>query len=139
MKKKLNERAGFTLIEILIALTLLAIAGTFVGLKTMEALHEGKVNSAKIQISNFEAALDDFARDNGRYPKTAEGLDALISNPGSLKNYREGGYLKKDALPVDPWQNEYVYVSADGNKYQIISYGSDGEEGGEGKQADITN
>jgi len=137
--RKLIPVSGFTLIEILIALALLAFAGTFVGMKALEALHEGRVNAAKIQISNFEASLDDFARDNGQYPTTTEGLEALISNPGDYKNYRDGGYIKKDEIPLDPWGSEYTYVCSDGMKYKITSLGADREEGGEGKGADISN
>jgi general secretion pathway protein G len=132
----LAGNAGMTLIEILIALAIMITVGTFVGLNVMDKFHEGRVSSSKIQISNFGNVLDDFARDIGRYPTTAEGLEALVENPG-LKNWRDGGYTKKGKIPLDPWGNEFVYTAEEGGRYKIISYGADGEEGGEGKAADI--
>ena len=135
----LGDQKGFSLLEILIAITLLAIVSTLVGTSVMKSFHEGRVKSARIQSSNFESGLDDFARDNGRYPTTAEGLESLIENPGSLKNYREGGYMKRKRLPLDPWGHEYIYTNEGGDNYTIASYGAAGEEGGEKNNKDIIN
>lgn len=137
--KILKSQKGLSLIEILIALTLLALAGTFVATKVFDQLAEGKIESAKIQIKNFGEALNDFRRHCNRYPTEEQGLQALLEKPTGgrdCKNYRPGGYI--DKLPEDPWGYDYVYLSPDeGRSYVIVSYGRDGEEGGEGEDADI--
>ncbi|AUN97965.1 type II secretion system protein GspG [Bacteriovorax stolpii] len=133
-----NQR-GFSLIEILIALTLLAIAGTFVVGRFNDTLIEGKIKSAKIQMSNLDARLKEFRRKCSFYPSTEQGLEALISKPTGgreCKDYPPNGFIDGDGIPKDPWDNDYVYES-DGKTYNIYSYGDDGEAGGEGNEADI--
>lgn len=130
---------GFSLIEILIALTLLALAGTFVGGKIFNSYQEGQVNSTKIQMSNLEGRLKEFRRKCGFYPTTEQGLEALVTKPSGgreCKDYPQNGFIDGDQVPKDPWDHDFVYDS-DGKNYNISSLGGDGEPGGEGTDADI--
>jgi general secretion pathway protein G len=141
IQKILKSEAGMSLIEILIALTLLALAGTFVGGRVFEQLQEGKVSSAKIQIKSLADRLKEFRRDCNYLPDTNMGLDALINKPEGgreCKRYAPGGYIEGGRVPLDPWDNEFVYES-DGKTFEIKSLGADGAEGGEDSDADISS
>ncbi|MBP9680487.1 MAG: type II secretion system major pseudopilin GspG [Bacteriovorax sp.] len=134
-----QNQKGFSLIEILIALTLLALAGTFVVGKFLDNLHEGQVNSTKIQMSNLEGRLKEFKRKCGFYPTTEQGLEALVTKPSGgreCKDYPQSGFIEGDAVPKDPWDRDFVYES-DGKTFNIYSYGQDGEAGGEATDGDI--
>ncbi len=139
IQKILKSQAGMSLIEILIALTLLALAGTFVGGKVFEQLQEGKVQSAKIQIKSLAERLKEFRRDCNFLPTTTMGLDALVEKPTEreCKRYAPGGYIE-GKVPQDPWDNEFIYES-DGKTFTIISLGADNAEEGEGPDADINS
>lgn len=140
-QKIMKSQAGMSLIEILIALTLLALAGTFVGGRVFEQLQEGKVSSAKIQIKSLSDRLKEFRRDCNFLPTTDMGLDALIDKPQGgreCKRYAPGGYIEGGKIPLDPWDNEFIYES-DGKTFTIISLGADNAEGGEGVDADINS
>lgn len=129
------KNSGFSLLEILVALTLLGIIGAFVGGKVLDQLHEGRVKAARIQMGNFATVLKDFRRKCHSYPTTSQGLEALASNPGGgCKNYPPDGFL--ESIPLDPWDEEYNYES-DGKTFEIWSFGPDGLEGGEGNDEDI--
>ena len=135
-----KSQRGFSLIEILVALTLLGLAGTFVAGKIFDQLHEGRVKSAKIQMNSFKARLQEFRRKCGTYPTTDQGLEALISKPSTgreCKNYPPNGFIEGDSIPLDPWDNDYDYKS-DGKTFDIISFGNDGLEGGEDQDTDIS-
>jgi len=141
IKLILKSQQGLSLIEILIALTLLALAGTFVGGRVFENLQEGKVNTAKIQIKSISERLKEFRRDCNYLPTSDQGLDALIDKPTGgreCKRYAPGGYIEGGKIPLDPWDQEYVYES-DGKTFTIISLGADNAEGGEGSDADINS
>lgn len=134
-----SAAAGFSLIEILVALTLLGIAGAFVAGRIFDQLHEGQVRSAKIQMNNLQARLQDFRRRCGYYPTTDQGLEALVSQPTSgreCRNYPPNGFIEGGQIPLDPWDYPYVYES-DGRDFNIISYGADNAPGGEGQDQDI--
>lgn len=135
---KLNNQNGFSLIEILVALTLLAMAGTFVAGKIFQSLHEGKVSAAKIQMQGLSERLKEFRRHCSFYPTSEQGLESLVQKPSGreCRRYAPGGYIEGDIVPMDPWENDFIYQS-DGKKFNIISYGNDLVEGGEGEDADI--
>lgn len=133
----ISSKSGFSLLEILIALTLMGIAATFVAGKVFQNLHEGKVQAAKIQMQGLSQRLQEFRRHCGFYPTTDQGLEALVTKPGGreCKRYQPGGYIDGD-VPLDPWDTPYSYTS-DGTTFNIISFGGDMAEGGDGDGADI--
>jgi general secretion pathway protein G len=145
LKSILRSQAGLSLIEILIALTLIALAGTFVGGKVFDNFQRGKVTSAQIQIKSLSERLKEFRRDCNYYPTTDQGLDALINKPAGAgptgrecKRYAPGGYIDGGKVPLDPWDNEFLYES-DGRTFEIKSLGADNSEGGEDFDADISS
>jgi general secretion pathway protein G len=128
---------GFTLIEILVVITIIGLIMSLVGPRVLTYLSESKVKAATIQIQSFASSLDLFYLDLGRYPTSSEGLAALVQRPGGSTGWN-GPYLKNNSVPNDPWGNPYKYRSpGDHNPYEIISLGSDGREGGTGTAADI--
>lgn len=137
-KKRIKREQGFSLIELIVVLVILGLLATIVGPRVMDRLSEGKSEIAKLQIDQLEGALGLFRFDVGRYPTTAEGLRALIENPG-VENW-SGPYLDKQTLPKDPWGREYQYrYPGQNGEYDLYSYGADGNEGGDDANADITN
>src|ERR1700677_176114 len=135
--RRLND-SGFTLIELLIVLVILSLLAALVGPALVERLKPAKRTVAQSQIEEFIAALDNFYIDVGRYPTTEEGLQALWEKPAGIKKWN-GPYCKKE-LPDDPWGNPYVYRAPGKNGgFDIVSYGADGKEGGEGENADINS
>jgi general secretion pathway protein G len=130
---------GFTLIEILVVLTLLAIVMGIVGGNYLGQGEKAKQKAAKIEIEQIGQTLDLFKLEVGRYPTTQEGLQALITAPNGVPNWN-GPYWKKNTLPKDPWTNDYKYASpGQHGVYDLWSYGADGKEGGEGTDKDITS
>jgi len=130
---------GFTLVEILVVITIIGMIVALVGPRVLNYLGESKVKTAKIQIQSFASALDLFYLDAGRYPSSAEGLAALVQPSGGIAAWN-GPYLKGGAVPTDPWGKPYVYKSpGEHGAYDVISYGADGREGGTGTAADITS
>jgi general secretion pathway protein G len=140
---RLRNRSGFTLIEIMVVIVILAMLAALVGPKLMGRTDDAKIQTTRTQISNMETALKLYKLDNGTYPSTEQGLNALVSKPtvGVIpKNYKEGGYLEKKQVPKDGWGNDYLYISpGEHGDYDLFSYGADGAKGGEGKNTDITN
>ncbi len=138
----MKNQSGMSLIEILIALTLLGFAGTFVAGKVLDSLDEGSAKSARIQIKSLGDRLKEFRRDCGFYPTTEQGLDALLTKPEGggreCKKYAPNGYIDGTTIPKDPWDNDYVYES-DGKTFTIISLGKDGAPEGEDYDADISS
>ena len=138
-----NSDRGFTLLEIIIVVFILSLLVAIVAPRIIGRTDEARVTAAKIQIRNFETALKLFKLDNGFYPDTQQGLDALIEKPATGRipqKYKEGGYLEQKKISPDPWGNPYIYVSPGlQGDFDILSYGADGKEGGEGKDADIKN
>lgn len=136
---------GFTFIEIMVVVAILAILAALVVPRIMGRTDDAKRTAAKVQIRNIEGALQLYKLDNGVYPSTEQGLKALVEKPtvGVIpKKWKIGGYLPK--LPEDPWANPYKYLSPVQRgeykvEYEITSLGTDGEVGGEGVNADITN
>src|SRR5215468_820793 len=136
-RKSWRGEDGFTLVEILVVITIIGMIVALVGPRVLNYLGESKVKTAKIQIQSFASALDLFYLDAGRYPTSSEGLEALV-RPVSGASAWNGPYLKGGAVPNDPWGNRYVYRQpGERSAYEIRSYGSDGQEGGTGAAADI--
>lgn len=129
---------GFTLLELLVVIVIIGLLAAYVGPKYFSQLGKSEVTVAKAQIEAFEKALDTFRLDVGRYPTTEEGLAALLTKPAAATKWN-GPYLKKD-IPQDPWGHTYLYRSP-GSKgeFEILSYGKDGQPGGTGENADISN
>lgn len=138
-KKRRGSQGGFTLIEIMVVVTILAILIALVAPKMVGRTDQARRVSTKAQIKNIEGALQLYKLDNGVYPSTEQGLDALVDLPtiGVIpKNWKEEGYLAK--IPDDAWGNPYAYVSPGSHgEYDLVSYGTDNEPGGEGDDADI--
>jgi len=131
--------AGFTLVEILVVITIIGLIMAIVGPRVLTYLGESKVKAAKIQIQSFGSALDLYYLDMGRYPASNDGLAALVRRPGNAVEWN-GPYLKGGVVPSDPWGHAYVYRSpVERAPYEILSYGSDGQEGGTGTAADISS
>lgn len=130
--------AGFTLVEMLVVITIIGMIMALVGPRVLNYLSESKAKAAKIQIESFSSALDLYYLDLGRYPTSNEGLIGLTrSNNQAGWN---GPYLRGGVVPNDPWGHVYVYRSPGASApYEIISLGSDGQEGGSGTAADIVS
>ncbi len=135
--KRYDER-GFTLIEIMIVVIIIGLLAGLVGPRLFGKLTQAKQKSAKAQIELFGTALDAFRLDVGRYPTTEEGLKALREKPSGLDAWK-GPYLPKE-IPLDPWGRPYLYKSpGEHGEYDLISYGLDGVEGGEGENGDVVS
>ncbi|MDD5711405.1 MAG: type II secretion system major pseudopilin GspG [Smithellaceae bacterium] len=142
MRKKPDER-GFTLIELMVVIVILGILAGLIIPRIMGRPDEARQAKARMQIEGMETALKLYKLDNGSYPTTEQGLQALVEPPsvGQLaKNWRQGGYLEKSKVPKDPWDNDFVYISPGAHgEFDLSSLGADGEQGGEGKDKDINS
>ena len=137
MRIRPGER-GFTLIEIMIVVIIIGLLAALVAPKLFGKLTMAKQKSAKAQIELFGTALDAFRLDTGRYLTTEEGLKALREKPSGAENW-DGPYLPKE-IPLDPWGKPYIYKSpGEHGEYDLISFGLDGVEGGEGENQDIVS
>ena len=131
--------AGFTLVEILVVITIIGLIMALVGPRVLNYLAESKVKAARIQVESFASSLDLFYLDAGRYPSTSEGLAALAQRPGGIDTWN-GPYLRTGLVPNDPWGHPYLYRSpGEHGAYDIVSYGSDGQQGGTGEDVAITS
>jgi general secretion pathway protein G len=136
--KRLESQAGFTLVEMLVVITIIGLIMGLIGPRVLNYLSESKVKAARIQLQSFVTALDLFYLDAGRYPSSAEGLGALVRQTPGVAAWN-GPYLKGGNVPNDPWNHGYIYRSpGEHGPYDIVSYGSDGQEGGSGVAADIS-
>ena len=130
---------GFTLIELMVVLTIGVLIIGLVGPQVMKQLGGAKSDTARLQIADFGAALDLFYLDAGRYPTSEEGLSALVETPAGVEKW-DGPYLKKKKIPDDPWGNAYHYQSPGENgPYDLYSYGADNTSGGDGDNTDIVS
>lgn len=135
---------GFSLLEVLIAITIVVILGGVVGVRLVDLPQRGRVSAARMQLAVFRTALQLYVADNGAPPTQRQGLDALVrppTQPPVPRNYRPGGYLDAQSVPLDPWGNPYAYLSpgSRGELFEVLSYGADGEEGGSGFDADLSS
>jgi general secretion pathway protein G len=136
--------SGFTLLEILVVVVILGILAGVVVPRITDKPAQARQTKAQMQIESLETALQMYKMDNGFYPSTEQGLEALVSKPTTgrvPKQWREGGYLDKNRVPKDPWDYEFIYLSpgVHNRDFDLISYGADGERGGDGEDKDITN
>ena len=142
LRCKLNDR-GLTLIELMVVIVILGILAGLIIPRIMGRPEEARRMKARVQMESIETALKLYKLDNGTYPSTEQGLQALIEPPtiGQLpRKWRTGGYLDKGNVPKDPWGYEYVYLSPGVHSdFDLMSYGPDGEPGGEDKDKDINN
>ncbi|MCS6925002.1 MAG: type II secretion system major pseudopilin GspG [Candidatus Binatia bacterium] len=133
----MSSLAGFTLVEIMVVVFILGLLATLVAPKIMGRTDEARRTKAAADLRAIEQALHLYKLDNGTYPTTEQGLQALVTKPESgviPVRWNPEGYL--DKVPIDPWGHPYLYLS-DGQRYTLKSFGADGEEGGEGKYADL--
>jgi general secretion pathway protein G len=131
---------GYTLIEMLVVLTIIGLIMGLVGPRVLGYLSDARTKTARLQIESLSSSLDLFYLDTGRYPTSSEGLDALVQRPSDVTVWN-GPYVKGGHVPADPWGHAYVYRSPVEHTppYEITSLGSDGREGGTGNAADISS
>jgi len=140
-----KRTTGFTLIEIMAVVIIIGLLTTIVGAAIFSQVDKGRMTTAKAQINSLEGVLELYRMDNGRFPTTEQGLEALVIAPSgepAPRSYPPGGYLKGGRVPVDPWSNPYQYESPgqhNSYSFDIWSLGADGSPGGEGPDADVGN
>jgi len=135
---RMGRNSGFTLMELLVVLAILGLLMSLVGPRVLNQLGGAKVKTAAIQIKDLEQALEMYKLDVGRFPTSSEGLNALMSRPGSALGWN-GPYLKSD-VPLDPWKRPYMYkYPGEHAELDIYSYGLNGAPGGEGEDTDVGN
>jgi general secretion pathway protein G len=134
-----HGQRGFTLVEILVVITIIGLIMSLVGPRVLGYLADSKIKAAKVQIESFASALDLYFLDVGQYPSNSDGLGALVQRPANARAW-SGPYLRGGMVPKDPWGNPYVYrFPGQYSTYDILSLGADGQEGGTGTGADITS
>jgi general secretion pathway protein G len=137
-------KKGFTLIEILVVIMIITILAGIVGESVLRKPGEARISAARMQIKQLQTAIQLYRTEQGFIPTQEQGLEALVTKPAVEpvpKNYPDEGYLESRKVPRDPWKNDYIYVvpGRHGEPFEIISYGSDGEPGGEHESADISS
>ncbi len=142
--KFVAPRAAFTLLEILIAISIVVIIGGVVALQLIDIPQKGRRDAATMQLGTFKTAIQIYVADNGFPPSQRQGLEALVAKPTTPPipaNYRPNGYLDSKTVPKDPWGGDYVYLTpgSGGEPFEIICYGADGDEGGEGYAEDLSS
>ena len=139
------QKAGFTLIEIMAVVLIMGLLAAIVGTAVVGQINQARTQTARAQIKQLESALTFYQMDNGRFPTTDQGLEALVRPPSSgpePRNYRQGGYLQGGAVPLDPWNEPYQYQfpgNVNSHSFDIWTLGADGSPGGEGPDSDVGN
>ncbi|MBE2293434.1 MAG: type II secretion system major pseudopilin GspG [Phycisphaerales bacterium] len=139
-QNNLSRVGGFTLIELLVVLVILGLLAGLVGPQVIGYLGRANTSAAKLQIEDFSSALDGFRLSMGRYPTSAEGLQALVVQPSGATRWA-GPYLRKNNIPKDPWGNDYQYRAPGqhGGAFDVYSLGADNAEGGDGENQDVVS
>ena len=138
-KRVLLNHDGFTLLELLIVMIIIGLLAALIGPKMIGRGGESRQTVAKQQIEGFSIALDMYKLDTTKYPTQEQGLEALVTETQGIANWK-GPYLKKKFIPKDPWGNNYVYIHpGEHGDYDIISYGADGNSGGDGESKDVAS
>ncbi len=134
-----KQESGFTLLELLVVLGIIALLAGIVGPQVMKHMGASKTKAARVQVEDLSASLDMYKLDVGKYPTTEQGLAALVEKPATSKRWN-GPYLRKSKVPQDPWVTDYHYASpGQHGKFDLYSYGADDKEGGEGEDQDINS
>ena len=137
LKLRLLKRGGFTLLELLIVIIIIGLLGALLYPKLTGRVGEARQATTKQQIEGFSNALEMYKLDTTKYPTQEQGLEALVIQPQGITSWK-GSYLKKKFIPKDPWGNNYVYTyPGEHGDYDIVSYGADGNSGGDGEDKDV--
>lgn len=136
---KTNNKKAFTIIEMMAVLLIIGLLSGMVAVRYLGKTDEARVKQTKANLKLLHNAIAMFKMDTGRYPEAEEGLNVLIEQPADVEGYNPGGYLETTEIPKDAWGNEFYYQEypESGKPYVIISFGADGEEDGEGYDADL--
>ena len=136
--RRCTREVGFTLLELLVVVVIIGLLAGLVAPRYFGQVGKSEVNVAKAQLDALEKALDQYRLDVGRYPEQEAGLKALVAKPANEPKW-SGPYLRKD-IPLDPWGRAYVYkIPGEKGEFDLLSLGKDGQPGGTGENADITN
>ena len=135
---RIRHGAGFTLLELLVVMVIIGLLAGYVGPRYFSQVGKSEIKAARAQIDALEKALDQYRLDTGHYPSAESGLAALVTKPANELKW-DGPYLKKN-LPLDPWGSPYLYkIPGEHGEFDLLSYGKDGQLGGAGEAADVTN
>jgi general secretion pathway protein G len=140
VSKKRHVRSGFTLLELMAVIVIIGLLAAVVGQNVMGKIEKAKVISTIASLDILHEAVGQFKFDTGHYPSEEDGLEALVIMPSDVTSWEPGGYLKTTTVPTDSWGNEFDYIvepTESGKPYVVVSYGADGEEGGEDYDADL--
>ena len=138
-RRRRNHQSGFTLVELLVVMTILVLLAGIVAPRVMGYLGSSRLKAAKVQIESIATSLELFRLDTGRYPTNEEGLVALVRHPTNVANWN-GPYLKSNTVPLDPWGVAYHYrAPGQHGAFDIFTLGADGRKSGDGENQDITS
>jgi general secretion pathway protein G len=140
MNRKSRFRSGFTMLELMAVIVIIGLLAAVVGSNVMGKIEKAKMIQTKANLKMLHSQVGQFKFDTGRYPSEEDGLLELIEQPSDVANWEPGGYIETTSVPKDGWGYEFDYMldpPESGKPYVVISYGADGEEGGEGYDADL--